>query len=178
LAAAAAIAGPVLEQGVRQGLSDIVILLEDRTASQDLPGRADQTDAAVDALTRQLAALPNVELRRVTVGDDPDGTLVGTALTRALAAEPEARVAGVIAVTDGQVHDAPAVPATAPAPVHVLLTGQAGDWDRRLVVDEAPAFALIGSPAVVRLRIEDQGVVPPEMAGRPATLRVRVEGED
>ena len=29
--------------------------------------------------------------------DDPDGTLLGTAMTRALAAEPEARVAGVIA---------------------------------------------------------------------------------
>ena len=47
-------------------------------------------------------------------GDDADGTLIGTALTRALAAEPQARVAGVIAVTDGLAHDAAMVPAGAP----------------------------------------------------------------
>lgn len=178
LAAAAALAGPVLERGVRHGLSEIVILLDDRSASQSLPGRDGQTDAAMDQITGQLAALPGVELRRVTVADDPDGTLIGTALTRALAAEPEARVAGIVAVTDGQAHDVAMVPANAPAPVHVLLTGQPTDWDRRLVIDEAPAFGLIDTPAVIRLRIEDQGAVPPEMVGRPATLRVRVEGED
>jgi hypothetical protein len=107
-------------------LSDIVILLDDRSASQSLPGRtAQQADAAIEELTRQLAALPGTEIRRVTVGDDPDGTLIGTALTRALAAEPQTRVAGVIAVTDGLAHDAAMVPADAPAPVHVLLTGNA-----------------------------------------------------
>src|SRR5690606_22414023 len=129
LAVAAALAGPALESGIRHKLSDIVILLDDRSASQSLPGRAEQTDAAVEELTRQLAALPDTEIRRVTVSDDPDGTQIGTALTRALAAEPQGRVAGAIAVTDGLAHDAPMLPATAPGPVHVLLTGQAQDWD-------------------------------------------------
>ena len=177
LAAAAALAGPVLERGVRQGLSDIVILIDDRTASQTLPGRAAQVDAAVAQLTARLSALPDVDLRRVTVGDDPEGTQLGTAMTRALAAEPEARVAGIIAVTDGQAHDAPMIPKTAPAPVHVLLTGAPDDWDRRLVVDEAPAFGLVGETATIRLSVQDQGAVPTGMAGRAATLRVRVDGE-
>ena len=57
-------------------------------------------------LTARLSALPDVDLRRVTVGDDPEGTQLGTAMTRALAAEPEARVAGIIAVTDGQAPEA------------------------------------------------------------------------
>ncbi len=177
LAAAAALAGPVLERGVRQGLSDIVILIDDRTASQTLPGRAAQVDAAVAQLTARLSALPDVDLRRVTVGDDPEGTQLGTAMTRALAAEPEARVAGIIAVTDGQAHDTPMIPKTAPAPVHVLLTGAPDDWDRRLVVDEAPAFGLVGETATIRLSVQDQGAVPAGMAGRAATLRVRVDGE-
>ena len=176
LAAAAALAGPVLERGVRQGLSDIVILIDDRTASQTLPGRVAQVDAAVAQLTARLSALPDVDLRRVTVGDDPEGTQLGTAMTRALAAEPEARVAGIIAVTDGQAHDAPMIPKTAPAPVHVLLTGAPDDWDRRLVVDEAPAFGLVGETATIRLSVQDQGAVPAGMAGRAATLRVRVDG--
>ena len=176
LAAAAALAGPALEIGTRAGLSDIVILLDDRSASQSLPGRTAQADAAVDALARRIAALPDTELRRVTVGDDDDGSLIGTALTRAIAAEPESRLAGVIAVTDGQAHDAPMIPGAAPAPVHVLLTGNPGDWDRRLVVDEAPAFGLIGEQVLIRLRIEDQGAVPATVAGQPATLRISLDG--
>lgn len=176
LAAAAALAGPTLETGVRRGLSDIVLLVEDQSASQSLPGRADQARAAADALAGRLAARPGTELRRITVGDDPDGTRLGEAITRALAAEPEARVAGTIVVTDGQLHDAPSLPATAPAPVHVLLTGQPSDWDRRLVVEEAPAFGLIGQPVTIRLRVEDQGAVPPEVQGRAVTLRVSIDG--
>jgi len=178
LAVAAALAGPALESGVRNKLSDIVILLDDRSSSQSLPGRAEQTDAAIDDLTRQLSALPDTEVRRVTVTDDPDGTQIGTALTRALAAEPQTRLAGVIAVTDGLAHDGPMVPATAPAPVHVLLTGQADDWDRRLVIEEAPAFGLIGKPVTIRLRVEDQGAVPPQVAQTPARLRILLDGEE
>lgn len=178
LAAAAALAGPALESGIRTALSDVVILLDDRSASQALPGRVEQTDAALDGLTRQLAALPGTEIRRVTVGDDPDGTLLGAALTKALAAEPATLIAGVIALTDGLAHDAAQIPTNAPAPVHVLLTGQPADWDRRLVIEEAPAYGLIGQPVTIRLRIEDQGAVPPEVAASPARLHILLDGEE
>ncbi|MGR3746856.1 MULTISPECIES: hypothetical protein [unclassified Paracoccus (in: a-proteobacteria)] len=178
LAAALALAGPALEIGSRAGLSDIVILVDDRSASQGLPERGDQTDAAIDGLSRQIAALPDTELRRVTVGDDPDGTLLGTAITRAVAAEPDARLAGVIAVTDGQIHDPAILPQNMPAPFHVLLTGREQDWDRRLVIEEAPAFGLIDQEVSIRLRIEDQGNVPAGMQGRSANLRISVDGEE
>nr|WP_252733521.1 hypothetical protein [Paracoccus marinaquae] len=176
LAAALALAGPALEIGDRAGLSDIVILLDDRSASQTLPERAAQTDAAVEALSQQIAALPDTELRRVTVGDDEDGTLLATAMTRAIAAEPEARLAGVIAVTDGNIHDPAMLPAGLPAPAHVLLTGRPQDWDRRLVIEEAPAFGLIDQDVTIRLRIEDQGAVPPGLQGRSASLRISIDG--
>ncbi|MTH64678.1 hypothetical protein [Paracoccus shanxieyensis] len=177
LAAAAALAGPALETGIRNKLSDIVLLLDDRSASQSLPGRSAQTDAALDDLNRQLTALPDTEVRRITVGDDPDGSRLGTAIGKALAAEPANRVAGVIALTDGLAHDAPQVPKTAPAPVHVLLTGQDSDWDRRLVIEEAPAYGLIDKPVTIRLRIEDQGAVPADVAQAPARLQVSIDGE-
>ena len=178
LAAALALAGPALEIGSRAGLSDIVVLLDDRSASQSLPERAGQTDAAVDELTRQIEAMPNTELRRVTVGDAEDGTLLATEMARAIAAEPDSRLAGVIAVTDGQIHDAQMLPQSVPAPVHVLLTGRPQDWDRRLVIEEAPAFGLIDQEVTIRLRIEDQGAVPEAVAGRSANLRISIDGED
>ncbi len=176
LAALAALSGPLVEAGVRAGLSDIVILLDDRSASQTLSGRNAQTDEAVSLLSERIAALPNTELRRVSLGNDENGTLLGGALTRALAAEPDARIAGVIAVTDGRLHDPAMIPATAPAPVHILLTGAGDDWDRRLVIEEAPAFGLIGEPLTIRLSIEDQGAVPAAVADLPATIRLSVDG--
>ncbi|TBN39508.1 hypothetical protein EYE42_10830 [Paracoccus subflavus] len=177
LAAALALAGPALEIGSRAGLSDIVILIDDRSASQTLPERGPQTDGAVEAMTRRIAALPDTELRRITVGDDDDGTLLATELARAIAAEPETRLAGVIAVTDGRLHDPSMLPASVPAPVHVLLTGRPQDWDRRLVIEEAPAFGLIDQEVTIRLRIEDQGAVPPEVEAGSVNLRLSIDGE-
>ncbi len=177
LVGALALAGPALETGTRSGLGDIVILLDDRSASQDLPQRRAQTDAAIAALSQQIAALPGTELRRVTVGDDERGSLVATAIARAVAAEPQARLAGVIAVTDGLIHDPELLPEDLPAPFHLLLTGRPQDWDRRLVIDEAPAFGLIDQQVMIRLRIEDQGAVPPAQQGQSVSLRVSIDGE-
>lgn len=178
LALALALSGPALERGERVGLSDIVIVLDDRSASQFLPEREAQTDAALAALQSRIDAMPGTELRRVTLGDDDDGTLLAGALSRAIAAEPESRLAGVIALTDGRLHDPAMLPDAAPAPVHVLLTGRAQDWDRRLVIEQAPAFGLVDQEVRIRLRIQDQGAVPADIQGRPANLRISIDGED
>ena len=162
----AALAGPVLQQEDRKALSDIVILVVDESASQQLSDRPAQTAAAVAALKARVKALGNTELRIVTLGDGRDnaGTLAMTALAEALAAEPRARIAGAIVVTDGQVHDL-GLPPALPAPLQVLLTGKAADWDRRLVIKNAPAFAIMGEKASLSLRIEDQGQVPGGIGG-------------
>ena len=172
----AALANPSLQREDRAPLSDIVLLVKDASASQKLSDRAAQTDAAVAAMAAKIKALPNTELRTITVGDAPGdgGTLVMGALQDALAEEPRARVAGAIVVTDGQVHDA-ARALGMDAPLNVLLTGHHTDWDRRLIVKNAPAFAIIGEPVTLGLRIEDQGMVP---AGTPKTahLSISVDG--
>ena len=162
----AALAGPVLQHEDRKALSDIVILVVDDSASQQLADRPAQTAAAVAAIKARVKALGNTELRIVTLGDGRDnaGTLAMTALADALAAEPRARVAAAIMVSDGQVHDPGLAPAL-PAPLQVLLTGRATDWDRRLVIKSAPAFAIMGEKASLSLRIEDQGQVPAGMGG-------------
>ena len=172
----AALANPSLQREDRAPLSDIVLLVKDASASQSLSDRAAQTDAAVAAMAAKIKALPNTELRTITVGDAPGdgGTLVMGALQDALAEEPRARVAGAIVVTDGQVHDAGRALGM-DAPLNVLLTGHHTDWDRRLIVKNAPAFAIIGEPVTLGLRIEDQGLVP---AGTPkmAHLSISVDG--
>ena len=88
-----------------------------------------------------------------------DGTQLLTALAEATAELPADRIAGAILVTDGQVHDPEAL-ASFPAPVQVLLTGSAEDWDRRVVVETAPAFAIVGEAVSLVLRVEDLGAAP------------------
>ena len=175
-ALALALAGPQVLRSERQALDDITILLDDRSASQALGARAAQTDVALARMQAQLEAMPGMQVRRVTVGDDRDGTRLAAALNRAIAAEPEGRLAGVLLLSDGRLHDAPALPPGAPAPVHLLLSGEAADWDRRLVIEEAPLYGLIGEPVQVLLRVEDAGAVPAGVAGRPALLQVEIDG--
>ena len=171
----AALSNPSLQSEQREPLSDIVLVVVDQSASQRISDRAQQTEAALAALEADIAAL-GMEMRLARVGDDPDngGTLAMTALSRLLVEEPRARVAGAIIVTDGQLHDAQIVP-DLPAPLHALLTGRATDWDRRLVIETAPAFGIIGEELLITLRIDDQGAVPADLAGR-AGIAIAIDG--
>ncbi|KHA50649.1 membrane protein [Sulfitobacter geojensis] len=171
-----ALANPSYQQEDRAPLSDIVLLVEDESASQKLGGRAAQTSDAAQALAAQITARPNTEIRRITVPDGMGdaGTQVMTAITDALAEEPQARIAGILAISDGRVHDAD-LPVDLPAPMHLLMTGKEADWDRRLTVSNAPAFAIIGEAVTLTLRIDDLGNAP---AGETlAPLDISIDGE-
>lgn len=171
----ATLSGPQYQIEDRSPLSDIVILVDDQSASQHLAERRTQTKAALETLEQALNERPNTETRLVSVPDGADnsGTALMGALTEALAQEPRARIAGIIALSDGQVHDAASVP-DLPAPLHLLMSGRSTDWDRRLIVRNAPAFAIIGEPVTLRLRIEDSGAAPAANARVP--LQIAVDG--
>ena len=171
-----ALSGPAFQQEDRAPLTDIVVLLEDQSASQALSDRRAQTAEAAVSLARAVAARDNTELRRVAIPDSEDngGTALMAALTEVLAEQPRARIAGIVALSDGQIHDAARAP-DLPAPMHLLLTGRQDDWDRRLIVRNAPAFAIIGEPVTLTLRIEDSGAAPD--GARLAPLEISVDGE-
>jgi len=174
----AALANPSLQDEDRAPLSDIVIVVVDESASQQIGNRPAQTEVALAAVTAEVAALDNTELRVLRLGDGAGdaGTQLMTALAEAMAEESRARVAGAILITDGQAHDVALAPAM-PAPLHVLLTGQAPDWDRRLIIRNAPAFAILGEPVTLTIQIEDQGAVPAGATGF-AELSIAIDGED
>ncbi|WP_353473382.1 glutamine amidotransferase [Salipiger sp. H15] len=183
----AALTQPSFQEEDRAPLSDIVLLLEDQSASQKLGDRLETTKETADALEARLAARPNTEVRRITVpdGEGDSGTLLMTALSEALAEEPRGRVAGIFLLSDGRLHDLERAP-NLPAPLHLLLTGHDTDWDRRLIVKNAPAFAILGEPVTLTLRVEDDGAAPREIdtelqisidGGTPSSYRVPL-GQD
>ncbi|MDF0597803.1 hypothetical protein [Psychromarinibacter halotolerans] len=171
-----ALLNPSLQQEQRAPLSDIVILVVDESASQRIASRPDQTAEAIARVEAEVAGLENTELRIVPLGDGEgdEGTLLMTALAEAMAEEPRARLAGAILLTDGQLHDVDRAP-DLPAPLHVLLTGEEDDWDRRLMVTNAPSFAILGEPVTLTLRVEDQGAVP-DTEGGLAPLEIAIDG--
>ncbi len=174
LALLAAIANPSVQEEERQPLSDIIVAVVDQSASQRIADRTEQTDAALAALRAQVAARPNTELRVIDVpdGEGDAGTRAMTALSEALAEEPLGRVAGMVMITDGRVHDIEAAPPNLPAPLNILLTGHPDDWDRRLTVSNAPAFAILGEPVTLTLRIEDQGKAPASTGAVPLSIAI------
>ena len=172
----AAIANPSLQNEDRTPLSDIIVLVVDESASQGISDRSAQAADAVAALEAEVAARPNTELRIVTLrdGQGDEGTLLMRAVTEALAQEPQARIAGIVALTDGQLHDVERAPEL-PAPLHVLLTGREDDWDRRLVIENAPACGVVGAPGALTVRVEDQGAAAEAAL---AQLQISVDGEE
>lgn len=156
-----AMAQPALLRENRAGLDDIVIVAVDGSDSQQLAARADQTEDVASDLIAQLEARGGTQVRRVDIANGTEnlGTQAMTEIAKALAEEPRARVSGVVLISDGQVHDIEATPSL-PAPMHLLLTGQEDDWDRRMVVQNAPAFAILGEEVTLTLRIEDTGAAP------------------
>lgn len=168
-----ALANPALQRENREALSDIVIAVIDDSASQSVSDRRSQTADALANLRREVAGFANTQLREITVpdGTGDTGTRAMTALTEALAEEPSGRIAGVVVLSDGRIHDMDRMP-TVPAPVHLLQSGKAADWDRRLIVRNAPAFAIIGEPVSLTLRIEDQGAAPTNAGLAPLTIAI------
>ncbi|MFT4742709.1 MAG: hypothetical protein ACI91Z_000682 [Yoonia sp.] len=176
LAVLGALTNPSILREDRAPLSDIVIALVDETASQKLSNRTDQTADALARLSTQVGKLENTELRVVTVpdGDGDAGTQLMTTLSAALAEEPQARVAGIVTLTDGRLHDIERAP-NLPAPIHTLLSGHDTDWDRRLTISNAPAFAIMGETVTLTLRIDDQGAAP--VTDALASLSIAIDGD-
>ena len=174
-----ALSGPSVQQEDRQTLADILLVVVDETASQTLSDRALQSEGALATLEAQVAARPDLELKVVPLSDAPDnrGSRLESAIASALGDVPRDRVAGVVAISDGLLHDAGTLAGGAPlpAPLHLLLTGRAQDWDRRLVIKSAPAFGILGEEQSVILRVEDLGA-PPTDGSERVKLTISIDG--
>ena len=157
-----ALANPHLKQEDREPLNDIVTVVVDDSQSQTLAGRTKRTEEIRKALEARLKEVPKLDVRVVhsnssSADNERDGTMLFTDLGEALADVPPDRLAGVVMITDGQVHDVPEKAAALgfDAPVHALLTGKKDEFDRRLEVTAAPRFGIVGSTQTVEVKVTE-----------------------
>ena len=143
-----AIANPYLKQEDREPLNDVVAVVVDDSQSQAIADRTARTETVRKELEAKLKTFPNLDLRLVrsastSADSERDGTMLFTDLGQALADVPPDRLAGVIMLTEGEVHDVPGSAASLgfDAPVHALITGKKGEFDRRLQARRASAWS-------------------------------------
>ena len=172
-----ALANPSLTREDRDPLNSIAVVIVDKSPSQSFGDRTAQTDAARAAVVERLSRIPGLDVRVVEAGQadgETDGTRLFAALGSTLADVPADRVAGVIMITDGRVHDVPADAGALgfAAPVHALITGHKDERDRRVALIAAPRFGIVGQPQTVTFRVEDQGA-----DATAAVVTVRRDGD-
>jgi hypothetical protein len=167
------LAGPRLVRETREALQDIGLLVIDRTASMQVGDRTAIADAAQTAIRDEAKQLPDLDLRTVTVDEKGDaGTLLFGEVQRAVGEIPRSRLAGIVAITDGQIHDVPnSVPGG--VPLNVLIPAKGEETDRRIRIIEAPGFGIVGKPVTIRLAVDDLGAP----SRGTATLTLRRDGE-
>jgi hypothetical protein len=181
----AILANPALVEEKRTPQRDVAVVVLDESPSQQIGDRTAASEAALKALTEQLNKERDLDVRVVRAGkpqpgSGDDGTRLFTALNHALGDVPRQRLAGIVMITDGEVHDIPTGDAKTAAeqlgaPLHVLLSGKPNEGDRRLIVKEAPSFGLVGKEVPLTVRVEDLPE-PKDAAATQAKLTWRKDG--
>jgi hypothetical protein len=156
-----ALANPSLTREDRDPLSSVAVVVVDKSPSQSFGDRTQQTEAARAAVVERLSHIPGLDVRVVEAGQadgETDGTRLFTALGTTLADVPTDRVAGIIMITDGRVHDVPqdAGALGFAAPIHALITGNKDERDRRVALIAAPRFGIVGQSQTITYKVEDQ----------------------
>lgn len=151
---------PSLLSEERKGVSDVAIVVVDRSASQTMGKRTERTDRALASVKEQLEEIDGLDLRIIEApetGSLENRTKLFDVLDPAFASIPQQRRAGVIFISDGQIHDVPqnAGQFTQYGPVSVLLSGERNEKDRQIVITNAPSYGLVGQSVDVKYKIED-----------------------
>ena len=125
----AALVNPSLVVEQRSPQRDVAVVVVDDSPSQGIGDRRQATETALKTLQERLSHEQNLDVRVVRSSNRPDagddGTRLFAALDRAMSDVPRQRLAGVVMITDGEVHDVPPGDAKrwrqVGAPLHVLL---------------------------------------------------------
>ncbi|PHR54665.1 MAG: hypothetical protein COA43_16285 [Robiginitomaculum sp.] len=158
----------------RMTLPDIALVITDISPSMEIGARQTQAQHAQDAVVEKLGALANLETVTLRVEPGQDGTRLIQTMIDGLGQLPAGRIAGVIAITDGRVHDMPkAVDNLLPdnVPFHSLIIGKKDARDRRLDALLTPKFGLVGEQVMFEIMVDDPG-----HEGERAGLEIRLNG--
>ncbi|UXM94232.1 glutamine amidotransferase [Bartonella sp. HY329] len=190
-----ALMNPVFLQEQREPTKAVVAIIVDKSQSQKMDKREQETLDTLENVKTALNAYPQFETRIIEAGnpstnDDGTATRLFGPLEKALADVPPARQGGAIFITDGQVHDIPDFSASQSnsqthngansqlnihAPINALITGNSEEYDRRIRFIKAPRFGISNREVELSMQVDDAG----KIAGhsKTADVTIKVNGE-
>ena len=169
-----AISNPQKVDEDRTPLPDTVIVLNDASQSMQVGERNTARRAILGGLEEGFEKETTLDVVKIDINGTEDGTKLGPALVEALGTAGNNRIAGVIALTDGQVHDnINTLTSILPedTPFHALIIGDPDARDRRIRAITAPRFGLVGEQADFTLQVDDPG-----FEGERALIEVKLNG--
>ena len=178
------LANPSILEEERDPINDVVAIVVDRSISQTIGNREAVTEAGLKDIKDRLATADSIDVREISIGqsdtqDGDSGSRVFTALKDNLIDVPPERFAGAVIITDGQIHDVPqdlrAIGID--APVHVLLSGEKQEQDRKLTIETAPRYGIVGETIAITVKVDD--FIGSESSVRKiADVKIKVDGEE
>ena len=100
-----ALLNPQKVEEERDPLPDEVLILKDNSDSVRLGQRGQIMDNMYKEFINKLEQDPNLEISTALIPTDIDGTRIMSTLIENLGQMPQSRLAGVILLSDGQIHD-------------------------------------------------------------------------
>ena len=175
-----ALSNPALIEEQRKPIADVALVVIDDSDSMAIGERRAQVARAREALKRKLGQQEGLEVReavlppaQIQIGSErPGGTRLIDTMRSALVEVPPERLAGVVLLSDGQVHDVPGAlpPELGGAPLHALIAGKRNERDRLIVIEQSPRFGVVGRQVTTKFRVEDP-------TGGTAPVTISVGGE-
>ncbi len=156
---ALALLNPSIIKEERSYVKDTAIIVVDQSSSQKIGKREMRTNAAFSHIKEQIEAMDNFNLRVIYAPKQSEitsRTNLFEMLDQSLADIPQKQRAGVIFLSDGQVHDIPQKDKFKTyGPVHLLLSGHKNEKDRQILTLDAPAYGLVGEKLRVKYIVKD-----------------------
>ena len=150
------ISNPIIVSENRENIPDTVAIILDLSPSQNIKNRKETAQKTYNLLKEKLKKIDNLDLRFKTI-NGKNGTNIFEPLSEIVADIPSDRLAGAIVITDGQIQDSPKniENYNFKAPINFLLSGEKNERDRRLIIESAPRFGIVGEEIEVKIMVED-----------------------
>ena len=170
-----ALLNPSIIKQERSYVKDSAVIVVDQSTSQKIGQREERTKTALAHLQKQIEDMGKFNLRIIYAPKDnklTSRTDLFTQLDQSLADIPQKQRAGVIFLSDGQVHDIPQNQdkLNTYGTIHLMLSGSKNDKDRQIIVTNAPAYGMVGKDITIKYRIEDSANINEDYAKLTLTM--------
>ena len=154
------LANPVILHSDKDQKPTTVLLVVDQSASQAIGEREKRANQIAENLKEAAKKLPFTNLQILEIpqsSEDRNETKIFSAIKNAFSNIPESQRAGVIVLSDGQIHDAPAPEhfEDSYGPVNLFISGDRDEYDRHIALEKIPSYAITGQETTLTLSIRE-----------------------